>query len=132
MICEKCRADNPSDKKFCGDCGAALQAPPDPVPVPGDPGAFFCGRHKKVATRVRCGHCETPVCTRCVVYGPVGARCRACAKHRVAIRPMGVLHAAGTTLDRSAQGAGRVVWYMAIWYFVIGIIGSLFGGDRDV
>lgn len=131
MICEKCRADNPAEKKFCGDCGAALHATPEAVPVPGDPGAFYCERHKKVSTRVRCGHCDVPICTRCAVYGPVGARCRACAKHRVAIRPMGVLHAAGNSLERGTQGAGRLVWYMVIWNFVLSLLAGFFGGHRD-
>src|SRR5437868_4346498 len=53
MFCPKCSSKNPADKKFCGDCGAPLEAPAEAVPVPGDPGAFFCARHKKVATRVR-------------------------------------------------------------------------------
>jgi hypothetical protein len=131
MICQKCRADNPGDKKFCGECGVRLEAAPEVVAVPGDPGAFFCERHKKVATRVRCGHCDTPICPRCTVYGPVGARCRACARHRVAVRPMGVLHEAGRTISEGAQGAGRTVWYLAVWSFIISFIMGLFGGGHD-
>lgn len=131
MLCPKCRADNPSDKKFCGDCGAELKAAAEAVPVPdAEPGTYYCHRHKKVPTRVRCGHCEAPVCPKCAVYGPVGVRCRQCASHRVGIRPRAVLHEVGRAAGPMAQGAGRVVWYAAIWTFVVSIFTNLFGG-RD-
>jgi hypothetical protein len=32
-----------------------------------------------VETYLRCGRCETPICPRCLVQTPVGARCRDCA-----------------------------------------------------
>jgi hypothetical protein len=130
MICEKCRGENPAEKKFCGDCGAELAAPPAAVSA-GEPGLFFCARHQKVTTRVRCGHCEAPICSRCTVYGPVGARCRPCAKHRVAFRPLGALHQAGRTVGQGAQGAGRVVWYLAIWALIVNFFTGFFGGHGD-
>lgn len=39
-----------------------------------------CARHRGVETALRCGKCETPICPRCLVSTPVGARCPACAK----------------------------------------------------
>lgn len=42
-------------------------------------GATFCARHPNVETYLRCGRCETPICPRCLVQTPVGARCRECA-----------------------------------------------------
>lgn len=131
MICEKCRAENASDQKFCGQCGAKLRPAPGPVPVPGEPGAFFCHRHPKVATRVRCGRCGQPICTRCAVEGPVGLRCRDCARQRVAIRPRAVLHGASKTLGSGAHGAGRVVWYLALWHLLLSLFNGFFGGHRD-
>jgi len=125
MRCDRCGADNPEAKKFCGDCGAAFVPRPEPVPVPGQAGAFFCARHKKEPTRVTCGRCEKPVCIRCAVHGPVGVRCRECARHRIGVRPMGLLHSAGQTLD---SPGGRTVWYLAMWYVVIAFISNLFGG----
>jgi hypothetical protein len=41
--------------------------------------AAFCARHPKVETYLRCGRCDTPICPRCLVQTPVGARCRTCA-----------------------------------------------------
>ena len=127
MVCSKCHADNPADKKFCGECGARREAPA-PVPIAGaEPGTYACHRHPKQATRIRCGHCGAPVCPRCAVYGPVGVRCRQCASHRVGVRPRAVLHEAGKAFEGSTRGAGRTVWYLAVWYFII----SLFTGPRD-
>jgi hypothetical protein len=45
-------------------------------------GATFCARHPQVETYLRCGRCETPICPRCLVQTPVGARCRNCANVR--------------------------------------------------
>lgn len=42
-------------------------------------GATYCARHPQVETYLRCGRCDTPICPRCLVQTPVGARCRECA-----------------------------------------------------
>ena len=41
-----------------------------------------CARHRSVETELACGKCGTPICPRCLVYTPVGARCRTCANVR--------------------------------------------------
>jgi hypothetical protein len=130
MKCAKCNVENPADKKFCGDCGAPLAVQDTAVAVPGDEGAYYCARHKKEVTRVRCGRCEIPICPRCTVYGPAGVRCRECARNRVPLRPMGVVHEATRGLN-GVQGVGRVVWYAAIWSFFVSIFSGLFGGHND-
>jgi hypothetical protein len=38
-----------------------------------------CARHPGTETVLRCGRCETPICPRCMVETPVGARCPTCA-----------------------------------------------------
>jgi hypothetical protein len=43
---------------------------------------LHCKRHPQVETVLRCGRCETPICPRCMVQTPVGARCRDCANVR--------------------------------------------------
>ena len=54
----------------------------DELSVPDEQGVWFCARHKKVKTRLRCGRCEKPICPKCVVMAPTGARCRDCASNR--------------------------------------------------
>ncbi len=44
--------------------------------------ALYCVNHPDRETYVRCGKCERPICTRCMVQTPVGARCRECAQLR--------------------------------------------------
>ena len=39
----------------------------------------MCARHPDVETGLSCGRCDTPICPRCMVYTPAGARCPDCA-----------------------------------------------------
>ena len=77
--------------------------------VPGEPGVYFCARHKKVKVRLRCGKCETPICAKCTVMTPVGARCRACGSNRSShiyqISPFQLLIALGVSLALGVAGA---------------------------
>jgi len=125
MICPGCKAQNPDDKKFCGECGAALEKAA-PIVVPGEDGAWFCARHPKSITRLRCGRCEAPICPKCTVYTPAGTRCRACAKNKIAVRPGGVLHSAVGMVE-GASPMGRRVWYLAVWYFLMSLFRNPFG-----
>src|SRR5947207_2960930 len=51
-------------------------------PASAEPQALRCAAHPGVETYLRCGRCETPICPRCLVQTPVGARCRSCARLR--------------------------------------------------
>jgi len=44
------------------------------------PGASRCAAHPDVETSLRCGKCGRPICPKCMVQTPVGARCRECAR----------------------------------------------------
>ena len=61
-----------------------------------------CAHHPDVETNLRCGKCDTPICPKCMVQTPVGARCPDCAKlyklptYRVS--SVYYLRAAGTAL----------------------------------
>ncbi len=39
-----------------------------------------CTFHPNVETNLRCGKCGKPICPKCMVETPVGARCRDCAR----------------------------------------------------
>jgi hypothetical protein len=41
-----------------------------------------CATHPSVETELACGKCGKPICPRCLVYTPVGTRCRTCANVR--------------------------------------------------
>ena len=41
-----------------------------------------CAIHNDVETGLACGKCGTPICPKCLVETPVGARCRKCANVR--------------------------------------------------
>lgn len=77
--------------------------------VPGEPGVYFCARHKKVKVRLRCGRCETPICARCTVMTAVGARCRDCGSNRTShiyqISALQILIALGVSLGLGVVGA---------------------------
>ncbi len=70
--------------------------------VSAQPGVFECARHPGVETGLRCGRCETPICPRCMVLSPVGARCPTCAPLRRApmyvVQSRDLLAAAGVAL----------------------------------
>jgi hypothetical protein len=90
----------------------------------------YCKRHPQVETVLRCGRCETPICPRCLVQTPVGARCRECANVRMLptfeVKPEFVARAvAGGLLGGAITGA---VWGFTLGsdprvFFVFGIIG---------
>ncbi len=39
-----------------------------------------CATHPDVETNLKCGKCGKPICPRCLVQTPVGARCPDCAR----------------------------------------------------
>lgn len=94
MRCSSCGFSVDSNPKFCPECGKKFVAV-QPAVNAGEDGLYYCYKHKKETTRVTCGRCERPICTKCSVIGSVGVRCRECAKNRVPIRARGLVHDAG-------------------------------------
>lgn len=45
-----------------------------------DDGELRCANHPNTPTRLRCGRCGKPICTRCAVTTSVGLRCAQCAR----------------------------------------------------
>jgi hypothetical protein len=39
-----------------------------------------CKRHPGIETNLTCAKCGEPICPKCLIQTPVGARCRSCAK----------------------------------------------------
>jgi len=82
-----------------------------------------CATHPNVETELACGKCGKPICPRCLVYTPVGTRCRECANLRKLpqynISPGHLLRAVGAALV-----AGALLG--AIWAFLLGFSVGLF------
>lgn len=70
-------------------------------------GMLRCRRHPRTETVLRCGRCETPICPRCLVATPVGARCPTCAgvkRFSTLLKPEELARAVGFGLAVSVIG----------------------------
>ncbi|MEO8539346.1 MAG: DnaJ domain-containing protein [bacterium] len=100
-----------------------------PVPVLtrlGGATVVQCARDPEVQTALRCSRCDTPICPKCLVQTPVGARCKDCAQ--LAKSP--VYTVKGQYLVRAIAAAviGGVAMGL-IWGFAsTKVPGLLFGG----
>jgi hypothetical protein len=74
-----------------------------------------CYRHPKQLTAVRCSKCNTPICTRCMVPTPVGARCRECAN----VRKLPQYDIDVLLLARAS--AGGLIASVVVWLVVSGL-----------
>jgi hypothetical protein len=87
------------------------------------PETMKCAAHPDVATNLRCGKCGKPICPRCLVQTPVGARCRDCAKlyrlptYRLAATDY--LKAAGTAL-------GVAIVVGLAWGFITNLVSFIY------
>ena len=75
-----------------------------------------CATHPNVETELTCGRCGTPICPRCLVMTPVGARCRQCAQ----VRRLPTYQISAGYLARSAGAAAAagaaagLAWYLLL------------------
>jgi uncharacterized membrane protein len=91
-----------------------------------------CARHPNTETVLRCGRCNTPICPRCLVSTPVGARCPNCAgvkRFAMLLKPRDLARAVGYGVGTSAAGTiilamipllailGPLIAYMVIGFF---------------
>ena len=76
---------------------------------------IYCSAHPQVETTLRCGKCGKPICPRCMVQTPVGARCSGCAQLRRSpiyeVSPAQYLVAMGV-----AWGLGAILGF--VWAFL--------------
>ncbi len=78
--------------------------------------AWRCARHPEVETSLRCNQCDTPICPRCLVHTPVGAKCPTCARVRrlptYSITPLHYVRAVGAGLV--VASVGGVAWALLL------------------
>jgi hypothetical protein len=87
--------------------------------------ATHCARHPQVETVLTCGRCGTPICPRCLVQTPVGARCPDCANVRrlptIDVGPVFVVR--GLAGGLAAGAAVGAVWGYAVQGQRVGFLG---------
>lgn len=86
-----------------------------------------CATHPDVETSLACSKCGKPICPRCLVQTPVGARCRDCARAdklpTYAVKPTHYLKAIGAMLGTAiACGFIWAVIDASISFFSFNII----------
>ena len=78
-----------------------------------------CATHTEVETSLRCAKCSKPICPKCMVQTPVGARCPDCARvyklPTYSVSTQHYLKAAGT-------GLGMAVACGIVWGLVMGLV----------
>jgi hypothetical protein len=88
---------------------------------------FHCHRHPDRETRVRCGRCDRPICSRCAMQGPVGFRCRECGS--LAFDPLTSLTRSQMLVGFAASTAlAAIAGFFASYVGFFGIIISFFAG----
>lgn len=80
------------------------------------PQVVECPRDPGVETALRCSRCETPICPRCLIHTPVGARCRDCA--RIVKSPIYTLTAAQMARAAGASIVGGLIMGL-VWGLVL-------------
>jgi hypothetical protein len=85
-----------------------------------------CARHPNVETVLRCGRCETPICAKCQIQTPVGARCPTCAQVKrfaLLLKPAEIAKAIVYGV-----GVGAVGTIIATFIPFLGILGQMIVG----
>ena len=109
----------------------AVAEPPaqPPAPLKTESLVVECPRDPGVETALRCSRCNTPICPRCMVYSPVGARCRDCA--RMVRSPVYSLDQLTVIRAASAAIIGGVlmgfIWRLILVPFTVGFFSIFIG-----
>ncbi|HQW51257.1 MAG TPA: hypothetical protein PL082_04315, partial [Tepidiformaceae bacterium] len=109
---------------------AALARPAEPEPYTFKPATVVeCPRDPGVETALRCSRCENPICPKCLIQSPVGARCRDCA--RIVKSPIYTLSGGGIARAALASVVGGVVmgliWGLVLLPFTFGFFAIFVG-----
>ena len=113
--------------EVCPGCGETVVAQYTPDAVPGEDGVFYCHRHRREHTRLRCGRCGRAICTRCAMIGPAGPRCQACGSNRVPLRARAIAHDVKVSLLGLFNGPLRYVFLIVLVSLVLTLARSCSG-----
>jgi hypothetical protein len=94
-----------------------------------------CARHPSVETVLRCGRCETPICPKCLVATPVGARCPTCARVKrfaLLLKPLELARSIGFALGVAAIGALIFTYLSFLGLIGLALLGFLVGEAASI
>lgn len=84
-----------------------------------------CAAHPEIETSLTCAKCGKPICPRCMVETPVGARCLDCAR----LQRLPTFNVPWTYYLRAVGvGVGAAVAYGLLWRFVANLVPSVYLG----
>jgi hypothetical protein len=99
------------------------------APVPSsDDTTLRCARHPGIETVLRCGRCDTPICPRCLISTPVGARCPTCAQVKrfaMLLKPAELARASAFGIGTGALGTvivGFIPFLGLLGYMLMGFL----------
>jgi len=82
-----------------------------------------CTHHPEVETNLGCGKCGRPICPKCMVQTPVGARCPDCARlYKLPTYSVSIQH----YLKAIGTGLGLAVVFGLIWGVIAGEVPFLY------
>jgi hypothetical protein len=78
-----------------------------------------CATHPEIETNLRCAKCGKPICPKCLVETPVGAKCRDCA----GLSKLPTYHVSTTYYLRAVgTGLGMAITCGIVWSLVMGLM----------
>jgi len=77
-----------------------------------------CATHPDVETGLTCSKCGKPICPRCMVQTPVGARCAECAKlsKLPTFELSRIDYAKAIAISLGAAVVSGILWYLIRWF----------------
>lgn len=121
--CPRCGKENDPSATNCVRCGINMNEVQESYQAEPQAPEFFCYKHPKNATNLKCGRCDRPICTKCTVIGPSGVRCRECAKLNIAVRPGAVVHEVKRGFSSILRFGPWGIWIMIV---IVGMLFSMF------
>ena len=91
----------------------------------------YCYKHSDTETALSCGHCNRPICVKCVVQHPVGIRCPECGRPTKIpqwdITPAYYARAIGAAAAISIAGVAVLVFLRTLPLGILGYYATLAG-----
>jgi len=91
-----------------------------------------CATHPAIETELACSRCEKPICSKCLVHTPVGARCPECANVRriptYNVQPATMRRAVAAAIVAGAVAGGVWALFNIFTFIFFGIIPGLLVG----